>query len=114
MKSNLAEVFKTAHGGIYQCDDSNCYWVEFAGTLTPFKFHCFWRLKKIIDGIDIDAMINDTAHNADIEIISPCSCERCYVLTIQEVIYFKELLAGAKVMLELNSILHEKLKSIIV
>ena len=108
----MTEVFKTKHGCVYQCDNENCFWVEFAGTLTPFKFHCFLRLKQLVDRIDIDAMVNNPHNNADLEIISPCSCERCYTLTLPEIIRFKNLLAGAKVMLELNSILHERLKSV--
>lgn len=108
----MTEVFRTKYGCVYQCDHENRFWVEFSGTLTPFKFHCFFRLKQLIDEVDIEAMVNNPHSSADLEIISPCSCERCYTLTLPEVIRFRSLLAGAKVMLELNSILHERLKSV--
>lgn len=112
MRLVMHEVYRTQHGSVYQCDQENCFWVEFAGSLTPFKFHCFFRLKQLVDGVDVEAMLNNTHKSADVAIISPCSCERCYTLTLIEVIQFKSLLAGAKVMLELNSILHERLKSV--
>src|SRR5690606_1300151 len=106
----MVEVFRTKYGCVYQCDEQNCFWVDFAGSLTSFKFHCFLRLKQLVDQIDIEAMVNDPGNNADLEIISPCSCERCYTLTLPEIIRFQSLLSGAKVMLELNSIIHERLK----
>jgi hypothetical protein len=106
----MVEVFKTKYGCVYQCDDQNCFWVDFAGSLTSFNFHCFFRLKQLVDQIDIEAMVNNPNKDADLEIISPCSCERCYTLTLPEIIRFKSLLNGAKVMLELNSIIHERLK----
>lgn len=106
----MIEVFKTKYGCVYQCDDQNCFWVDFAGSLTSFSFHCFFRLKQLVDQIDIEAMVNNPGKDADLEIISPCSCERCYTLTLPEIIRFKSLLSGAKVMLELNSIIHERLK----
>lgn len=109
--AQMTEVFRTKYGSVYQCDQEDCFWVEFSGTRTPFKFHCFLRLKQLLDQIDIEEMVSNP-YNADVEIISPCSCERCYILTLPEIIRFKSLLAGAKVMLELNSILHERLKSV--
>jgi hypothetical protein len=36
------------------------------------------------------------------------------VLTLPQIVAFKELLAGAKVMLELNSILHDRLRRVAV
>ena len=67
-----------------------------------------------LDSIDVDAMALNPAKSSDIEIISPCGSERCYVLTLSELLEFKELLAGARVMLQLNSILHERLYRIAV
>jgi hypothetical protein len=55
-------------------------------------------------------MASDASRAADVEIISLCACENCYVLTLPQVVAFKELLAGAKVMLDLNSIIHERLR----
>ena len=105
----LKEIFRTAHGCVYQCDKKRCFSIDFAGYLTDFKFPCFLALKKLVDSIDLDEMVLNPDNAADIEIINPCGSDRCYVLTFSQMLEFKELLAGAKVMLQLNSILHERL-----
>lgn len=108
------EIYKTPHGCVYQCDQKRCFCVEFGGSVTEYKLPCFFALKKQVDSIDVEAMVLNPSAASDIEIISPCGSERCYVLTVQEIIEFKDLLAGARVMLQLNSILHERLYRIAV
>ena len=105
----LKEIYRTPNGCVYQSDRKRSFAVDFAGYVTEFKFPCFLALKKLVDGIDLDAMILNPETAADIEIINPCGSERCYVLTVSQLLEFKELLTGAKVMLQLNSILHERL-----
>ena len=106
MKSYGTELFSTTHGTVYQ--GKRCLYVAFAGTTTPFNISCFWALKKRVDAVDITEMASNPARAYDCAIISPSGSERCYVLSLAEVIEFQELLAGAKVMLELNSILYEQ------
>lgn len=77
--------------------------------MTEYKLPCFFALKKLVDKIDLDAMALNPSKYSDIEIISPCGSERCYVLTLSEVLEFRDLLSGTCVMLQLNSILHERL-----
>jgi hypothetical protein len=108
-KSELKEVFATASGSVYQCDQSLCFWVDFAGHLTSYKVPCFFALKKLVDKIDLNAMALNPSNAADVEIINPCGCERIYVLSLTQALEFKELLSGAKAMLELNSILRQRL-----
>lgn len=108
------EIYRTPNGCVFQCDQKRCFAVEFAGYLTEYKLPCFFSLKKLIDRIDLEEMALNPAKGSDIEIISPCGSERCYVLTLPQLIEFKELLAGARVMLQLNSILHERLYRIAV
>ncbi|WP_176956129.1 hypothetical protein [Catalinimonas alkaloidigena] len=43
-------------------------------------------------------------------IVRTCQHRELFVLTIREVLELKEILSGALVMLELNSILHQKLQ----
>lgn len=107
--TKLKEIYRTSHGCVYQCDKKRCFSIDFGGYTTEFKFPCFLALKNLVDSIDLDAMVLNPDTAADIEIISPCGSERCYVLTFSQLLEFKELLVGAKVMLQLNSILHERL-----
>ncbi|HEY9488746.1 MAG TPA: hypothetical protein VIQ51_10450 [Chryseosolibacter sp.] len=112
--TNFKEIYRTQNGCVYQCDKKRCFGIDFGGYMTEYKLPCFFALKKLVENIDLDEMALDSSHASDIEIISPCGSERCYVLTLSELIEFKELLSGARVMLQLNSILHERLYRIAV
>ena len=101
------EIFRTAHGTVYQCNRPNCFIVEFAGGSSPFKVHDFLALKRHLDAIDVLAMAQDTSRVADVAILMPPRSERCFVLTLTDVLNFRELLQGAKAMLKLNSLVQE-------
>lgn len=110
----LKEVYRTDSACVYQCDRNYCFWVEFGGINTSFNVPCYFALKKKIDSINLDAMALNPDKAFDIEIIHPCGSDRMYILSLPQAIEFKELLAGAKVMLELNSIIRDRLKTVVV
>lgn len=103
----LTEIFATTAGAVFQCDRRNRVLVQFAGQITVLKVDAFLRLKRAVDSVDLTAMAASISRAADFELISVCGCDRCYVLTLPELYAFKELLAGAKFSLTLNSVLHE-------
>lgn len=103
------EIFRTPNGCIYQSDKKGCFAVDFAGYLTEYKLPCFFALKKLVQRIDLDRMALNPLKSSDIEIISPCGSERVYVLTLPQLLEFRELFDGTTIMLQLNSILHERL-----
>lgn len=107
--THFKEIYSTANGCVYQCDKKRCFAVDFGGYLTEFKLPCFFALKKLVDSIDLESMALDPSKSSDVEIVSPCGCDRCYVLTLPQLLEFRELLSGTRVMLQLNSILHERL-----
>lgn len=102
--THVEEVFKTEAGAIYQCSRKNCYWMEFAGSTTAFSVSDFFKFKKSIDDINIEKMLTDTARASDFALIMPFRTERCFLLTAQDVLALRDLLAGAKFMIELNSV----------
>lgn len=108
-KINLIEIFRTTQGAVYQCNCRNCYWIEFAGSSSPFTLPDFKLLKKQLEAINVSEMAQNTARTADVVILMPHRSERCFVLTLTEVLHFRELLQGAKAMIELNSLLYESL-----
>ncbi|MDQ3393674.1 MAG: hypothetical protein M3512_06125 [Bacteroidota bacterium] len=108
----LIEVYKTTSGCVYQCNNKNCLWINYAGESIPYKIDQFFHLKSIVDSIDIDKMINCTEKASDLAIIAPLTSSKIYILNLCELLSFKELLSGTKVMLELNSIVYERLYSI--
>lgn len=101
--AEVEEVFKTAAGAVYQCSRKNCYWLEFQGTTTAFKISDFFLLKKRIDALDINWMLTDTSRSSDFEIVMPHRTERCFILSVHDIINLREILSGAKFMIQLNS-----------
>ena len=113
-KSLLIEIFRTPQGAVYQCNRRNCYWIEFAGDLSPFKVSDFRLLKKQLEAVNVAELIQNTTRTADLVILMPPRSERCFVLTVTDVLNFRELLRGAQAMLVLNSLLQECLHTLIV
>lgn len=103
----MQEIFTTESGAVYQCDKRSRLFVDFAGSVTAYKVDTFLRLKKAVDSIDLSSMATNTGRCSDYELITLCGCDRMYVLSLPEVYNFKELLSGARFVLELNSMLHE-------
>lgn len=101
------EVFRTDRGIVYQCDASNRIILEFWDTHTQFSARDFAHFRRMVETVDIRQMALSTAAAYDVEILALPRSERCYVLTLCEVVHLRELLNGAKVMLELNAILRE-------
>lgn len=100
--ANVEEVFKTAVGAVYQCSRKNCYWLEFQDTTTSFRVSDFLSFKKRVDAIDIEKMLCDSSRSSDFEILMPFRTERCFILSVEDILNLRELLDGAKFMIELN------------
>ena len=107
MKS-LIEIFKTKKGCVYQCNDSNRFILEFAGYTMTFTARNFIDFSKLVRKIDLDSLIVDISIS-DIQIINPSGTDRICALTLCELIALRELMSGAKAMLDLNSILYDRL-----
>lgn len=100
--ATIEEVFKTGNGAFYQCSRKNCFWLEFMNSTTSFTVSDFFTFKKRIDSIDVVQMLKDTSRRSDFEIVMPFRSERCFLLSVQDILDLQEILAGAKFMLELN------------
>ncbi|WP_276499210.1 hypothetical protein [Pontibacter litorisediminis] len=109
--TQLPDIYTSEAGAVYQCDRHNRLLLRFAGELTVLKLDAFLRLKQAVDSIDLDAMASSPDRSSDFGIVTVCGCDRCFVLTLTELHDLKELLAGAKFVLELNRMLHECLAS---
>ncbi len=108
--ANVEEVFKTEKGAVYQCSRKNRYWLDFANTSTSFTVSDFFSFKKRIDEIDIEAMLNDSSRNSDFEMIMPFRTDRCFILSVEDILNLREVLSGAKFMLELNTEIQRMLR----
>ncbi|QHV95177.1 DUF6686 family protein [Spirosoma endbachense] len=111
MTSNLPAtyqvIFKTDKGVVYQCDASNRLILEFWDTHTALSARDFTHFRRMVETVDIRQMALSTDAAYDLEILTPPRSERCYVLTLCEIVHLRELLNGAKLMLELNAMLRE-------
>lgn len=105
--TELVEVYANESGIVYQSDRKSRLLVSFANSLTVLKVETFLRLKKAVDRINLEEMAADPSRSSDYEIVSICGCDRCYILSLTELYAFRDLLTGAKFMLELNRLLHE-------
>lgn len=110
---HFTEVFSTGNGAIYQCDQEQCWYIDFGGKLARFDYRNFLKLKKAVNQIDIGQRLLESGQAPDVEIIFICACDHCYVLSLLQVIQLKELLDGTFTMLELNHILYDRLHRIV-
>jgi len=108
--ANLEEIYRTTHGAVLQCSNKNCYWLEFLGDCTPFKVADFLNFKKQVEEIDLDKLLNDPSPHADLTILMPFRSQRCFVLSVTDVLNLKELMQGAKFMMELPGVIKDCLK----
>lgn len=109
--TEIAEVYITSKGGIYQSDRENCLYLHFSGKVSKLSFQSLNDLKKIIDKVDLGHMCTLIEH-ADIEII--LLKDHCFVLSGIEIIYLKEILQGAFTMFNLNNIIIDCLDRLII
>ncbi|MEK6478211.1 hypothetical protein WJR50_11770 [Catalinimonas sp. 4WD22] len=107
--SSVRVIFCNESGCLYQDDQKGCFILEYGGYSSSLSVPCFFCVKKSLDKINIPAMIENISMASDIEIISPHGCDRCFVLSVTELLGLKELFAGARAMLELNSIIQERI-----
>lgn len=105
--TNWIEVFRTERGAVYQCDATQRLILEFWGTHTPFSVRDFTQFRRTVQTVDLRQMALSTDSAHDVEILTLPRLERCYVLTLCEVVHLRELLNGTQLMLDLNSMLRE-------
>jgi hypothetical protein len=108
----LTELYQNQIGGTYQCDLTNRIFVTFNGVLTAFRAQDFLLFKRRVDGVDIHEMIFNLDDAYDVEVIESPRREHTFVLTLCELIHLRDLLAGTKFALDLNTLLHERLYSV--
>ncbi len=102
-------IYESSNASIHQSDSENCFYLNFKSEVYKLKVCSFIALKAKLDKMNLEAMLLDDEMGADVEIISLCNNDRILVLTIDEVIELKELMAGSMVMIELNSIVHQRI-----
>jgi len=103
----LVEIYSNSKGAVYQCDASNQFVVNFLDTTTYFSVRQFIDFKRLINQININLMLERIEREFDLELIYLPQKDELYTLEICEIYHLKELLAGARTLLELQSFLNE-------
>lgn len=108
------EIFLNEKGGIYQCSAQRKIVFVFQDKVEYLRINDFFSLQKMIAKIDVEKMLLDTSFASEIEILSPVFFQHFFILSITDILALQDLLEGAMVMLELQTILYERLYSMIV
>ncbi|PWS28668.1 hypothetical protein DHW03_02140 [Pedobacter yonginense] len=104
--NELINVFSTDRGSVYQSDKLNCFYVDFGGKFARYNCLSLQKLKNIVEGIDVEALLLNT-NKADFELITFNGCDHIYLLSALEIVSLKELLQGAFTMFKLNHLISD-------
>jgi hypothetical protein len=107
---NLIEIYRTAHGAVLQSNRYHHYVLEFGGSASVFKVRDFFLFRRCVEEINLDEMVQSTSPAADVCVLMPCYTDRCFVLTVNDVLNLTEILRGANFMINLNSMVQETLR----
>lgn len=107
-------VYQTAHGRVYQSDKENCFFIEYKGQEYRLSVCALINLKLKLDAVCISSLLLSDQKGSDLEIIPICNSNRLLVLSLEELIEFKDLIPGVLVMLELNSIVRQRTCNLLV
>ncbi len=105
----INELYTNSKGTTYQCDRSARIMVEFAGYKMAFRINDFLNFKQKVDNVDLHAMIFNLSDEYDFEVIEAPQANLSLKLTLCDLVHLRELLEGTKFMLELNSLLYERI-----
>lgn len=106
------ELYTNTKGATYQCDRSARIVVEFGGGMMAFKINDFLNFKRKVDNVDLHAMIFNLSDEYDFEIIETPHANLSLKLTLCDLVHLRDLLAGTKFMLDLNSLLYERIYNV--
>ncbi|MEZ4905138.1 MAG: hypothetical protein R2822_27025 [Spirosomataceae bacterium] len=113
MKANdLHELYTNDKGKTFQCDRTARILIVFGGITTAFKINDFLSFKRKVDAVDLHVMIFNTSDEYDFEVIEAPQVNLSLKLTLCELIALRDLLAGTKFMLDLNSLLYERIYNV--
>ncbi len=99
--NQLIHVFSNNQGSVYQSDKLNCFYLDFGGKFARFNCVSLRKIKKVVEGINIDELLLNTGQ-ANFELITFNGCDHIYLLNVLEIVALKELLQGAFTMFKLN------------
>ena len=95
------ELYKTKSASIAQCDRTESFLLKFDDQVVQLKLCDLYLLRNKIKRIDLISLFD--VESPEVEIIHLPHCDRFLVLSIKEILEFRELLNGTFNILALNS-----------
>ena len=102
------EIFKTKSASIIQCELTDSFLLTFDREEISFKLCDLFTFRKKIMSLDIIELLESSA--PDIEVVHLPHCDRFLLLSLREVLEFRELLNGTFDTLALNSTIQKILR----
>ncbi len=112
--TQMTELYRTSKGVTYQCDVTNRIYLQFGEISASFKIKDFFIFRRTVKTVNIHEMIFNLSDEYDFEWIESPKGNIAQKLTLCEIIQLRDLLDGTKFTLELNSVLHETLVTLLV
>ena len=100
-------VFSTDNARLYQCDSSGRFILIFFGQEVTFRLCELIAFKTKVREIDLFKLFS--SNTPDVELVHLPHCGRFFVFSILQLLELRELFSGAFTMLELNSIIHQRI-----
>lgn len=102
------EIFKTKRASIKQCELSDSFLLTYEREEFVFKLCDLYTFRKKIMSFDLMELFDSSA--PDIEIVNLPICDRFLILSLREILEFRELLNGTFDTLALNSTVRKILR----
>ena len=104
MKAQRELIFENELGKTLQDNFARCIWLQTDQRKLAFDTVAFLNLRRKLQQVDLEAMLNPRHSGDEIEIIHLPTWDFCLVLSVREVLAYRELIEGTMAMLELKSI----------
>ncbi|NQZ75298.1 MAG: hypothetical protein HRT61_04190 [Ekhidna sp.] len=102
------EIFRIKETSIAQCEQTDRFLLTFEQEEISFKLCELFAFRKKIMSLDILELLESSA--PDIEVIELPHCDRFLVLSLRQILQFRELLNGTFDTLALNSAIQKILR----
>lgn len=100
-------VFATPNIGIYQNDSRASFILRLPHEELEIKLCTLLALRKKVMSIDLTEMFMPS--HAGVEIVTLPQINRIFVFDLPEILELRDLFSGTMTMLEINSVIHQKL-----
>ena len=102
------EIYRTKSASIAQCEQTDSFVLNYETDEITFKLCDLFVFRKKVMALDVVELLESSA--PDVEIIHLPHCDRFLVLSLREVLEFRELLNGTFDTLALNSAVQKILR----